>query len=186
MNQLGHWGIVLFVFGFVVFGLVARERTQAAQVVTLAALGVGLSPDADLHVASLAHRGVTHTLWAALVAGVALAAVACLVQPFSLVDRREETFYGFLTGSLGVCCHLVGDVITSMGIKPLYPLVSRSYTFDLVYAHNQAANVALLVGGVMAFQTMARHARDHDPVPTYAAGFRPSNFGLDSDTDTEA
>jgi inner membrane protein len=186
MNQLGHWGIVLFVFSFVVFGLVARERIRAAQVVTVVALGLGIAPDVDLYIAEVAHRGVTHTVWAALAVGVVLGAVAWVAEPFALVDRREESFYGFLTGTLGTCCHLLGDIITPMGIEPLSPILAQSHTFDLVYAHNRPANVIMLVVGVMAFQTMVRHARSHDPVPTHDAGFVPGDLSLDSETDTEA
>ncbi|WP_458210676.1 metal-dependent hydrolase [Haladaptatus sp. NG-SE-30] len=185
MNKLGHWGIVLFVFGFVVFGLVARNKLRGAKIVTVTGLLMGVSPDIDLRIAELAHRGITHTVPAALVAGVVLAVIAFSFKPFALSGRREEAFYGFLTGFVGVSCHLVGDLITPMGIKFFYPFVERSYTLDLVHAHYQPANLALLVLGVMTFQTTVRHARTSDPVPTYAAGFRRSDFGLDTETETD-
>lgn len=47
--------------------------------------------------------------------------------------------------------HLVGDVITPMGIRPLYPFVPTSYTLDLVAARNPTANLALLSVGCLAF-----------------------------------
>ncbi|WP_435159779.1 metal-dependent hydrolase [Haladaptatus sp. DFWS20] len=152
MNKLGHWGIVLFVFGFVVFGLVARERMRGAKIITVTGLFMEISPDVDLRIAQIAHRGITHTVWAALVAGVALAVIAFRFEPFSLTGKGEETFYGFLTGFISVGCHLVGEIITPVGIKPLYPLFSKSHTFDIVSAHNQAANLLLLVVGILAFQ----------------------------------
>lgn len=185
MNKLGHWGIVLFVFGFVVFGLVARDRMRGAKIVTVTGLVMGISPDIDIHVAEFAHRGVTHTIWGALFAGIVLAAIAFCFEPLALTGRGEEAFYGFITGFVGVSCHLIGDVITPMGIKFLYPVVSYSHTFDLVDAHNQSANLALLVLGVITFQTAVRHARLSDPVSTHDAGFRRSEFGLDGESETE-
>ena len=185
MNKLGHWGIVLFVFGFVVFGLVAREKIRGAKIVTVTGLFMGISPDIDLRIAEFAHRGVTHTVWAALVAGLVLAFLAFCFEPLSLAGRDEEAFYGFLTGFLGVGCHLVGDIITPMGIKPLFPVLATSHTFDIVSAHNQAANLLLLIVGTLTFQLTVRHAQLSDPVPTHAAGFRSAEFALDADVETE-
>ncbi len=185
MNKLGHWGIVLFVFGFVIFGLVARNKMRSAKIITVTGLLMGVSPDVDLRIAEFAHRGITHTVWAGLVAGFALATLAFCFEPLSLAGKSEETFYGFLTGFLGVCCHLAGDIITPMGLKPLYPILTRSHTFDIVSAHNQFANLLLFVVGVLTFQATIRHAQLSDPVPTHAAGFHRSDFGLDADVETD-
>ena len=75
MNPLGHFGIVLFVFGFIIFGLVTHDKIRAAKIVTVTALAMGIAPDIDLHIAQLSHRGLTHTLWAALLAGGVLALI---------------------------------------------------------------------------------------------------------------
>ncbi|WP_049972930.1 metal-dependent hydrolase [Haladaptatus cibarius] len=185
MNKLGHWGIILFIFGFVVFGLVARERMRGAKIITVTGLFIGVLPDIDLRIAQIAHRGVTHTMSAALIAGIALAVVAFSFEPLSLTGKAEETFYGFITGFVAVGCHLVGDVITPMGIKPLYPILGQSYTLDIVSAHNQSANLLLLVVGILTFQMTVRHARMSDPVPTHSTGFHRADFGLDAETEAD-
>ncbi|WP_458190337.1 metal-dependent hydrolase [Haladaptatus sp. NG-WS-4] len=183
MNKFGHWGIVLFVFRFVIFGLVARNEMRGGKIVTVTGLLMGVSPDVDLRITELAQRGITHTMWAALLAGIVLATLAFCFELLELTGRGEEAFYGFVTGFIGVSCHLAGDVITPMGIKFLFPVYQVSYTFDLVHAHNQAANFALLVLGVITFQTTVRHAQLSDPVPTHAAGFHRSEFKLDTESE---
>ncbi|GKZ16361.1 metal-dependent hydrolase [Haladaptatus sp. T7] len=185
MNPIGHLGIVLSVFGFVVFGLVARDETRAAKIVVVTALPMGLAPDIDLRITQLAHRGLTHTIWAAFLAGGVLALVAFRFEPLTLAGKGEETFYGFVTGFGGICCHLAGDVITPMGIKPLYPLLEKPHTFDLVYASNQSANLALLVFGVITFQIAVQQARIADPIPAYTLGFVHRDLGFESESGTD-
>ena len=185
MNPIGHFGIVLAVFGFVVFGLVTREETRAAKIVVVTALPMGMAPDIDLHIAQFGHRGITHTVWAALLAGGVLALLAYWLKPLALDGKREEALYGFVTGFGGICCHLAGDVITPMGIKPLYPLLDTPYTFDLVYANNQSANLALIVLGVLTFQLVVRRARSSDPIPVYVTEFIRPDLGLDSESGTD-
>ncbi|KZN26112.1 hydrolase [Haladaptatus sp. R4] len=185
MNPLGHFGIVLFVFGFVTFGLVTRDKIRAAKIVTVAALAMGIAPDIDLHMAQLSHRGLTHTLWAALLAGGVLAFIVYCFEPLALDGKREESFYGFVTGFGGVCCHLAGDVITPMGIKPLYPVLKKPHTFNLVYANNGPANIALLVVGILTFQLTVRQARKSDSIPAYDTGFDHAEFRFDSESGTD-
>lgn len=185
MNPIGHFGIVLLVFGFVIFGLVARDKTRAAKIITVTALPMGIAPDIDLQIVQLAHRGFTHTIWAAIIAGGVLAIIAFCFEPLALTGKREESFYGFVTGFGGVCCHLAGDVITPMGIKPLYPLLDKPHTFDLVYASNQPANLALFVAGILTFQLTVRQAWATDPIPAYTTGFNRSDFGFDSESGTD-
>ncbi|WP_440008377.1 metal-dependent hydrolase [Halomicrococcus sp. SG-WS-1] len=183
MNKLGHWGIVLFIFSFVVYGLVVREQTRAAKIITVSGLGMGISPDIDLYTAWFAHRGVTHTIPAALFAGGVLATLAWFITPFALTSRSEEAVYGFLTGGIGVGCHILGDIITPMGIKILYPLAPQAYTFDIISAHNLAANLLLLLFGVITFQLTVRHAQSRESGLPYAPKYRVP-FRGESDTET--
>ena len=185
MNPLGHFGIILFVFGFVIFGLVARDKTRGAKIITVTALAMGIAPDIDLHIAQLSHRGLTHTIWAALLAGGVLALIAYGFEPLALAGKREESLYGFVTGFGGICCHLAGDVITPMGIKPLYPLLEKPHTFNLVYANNGPANLALLLVGILTFQLTVHQARITDPVPAYITGFNHTDLRFDSESGTD-
>jgi len=185
MNPLGHFGITLFVFGFVIFGLVARDKMRAAKIITVTALVMGIAPDIDLQIVQLSHRGVTHTIWAAFLAGGILAFIAYCFEPLALAGKQEESLYGFVTGFVGICCHLAGDVITPMGIKPFYPLLTKPHTFDLVSAFNGPANLAFLVAGILTYQLTIHQARISDPVPAYITGFNHDELRFDSESGTD-
>lgn len=58
--------------------------------------------------------------------------------------------FGALIGVLAATSHLFGDVITPMGVAPVYPLRARAYTLDLVLAADPAANLALFLAGTVA------------------------------------
>ena len=184
MNPLGHFGIVLFVFGFAIFGLVARDKMRAAKIITVTALVMGIAPDIDLHVVQLSHRGLTHTIWAALLTGGVLALIAYCFEPLALTGKREESRYGFITGFGGICTHLAGDVITPMGIKPFYPLLTKPHTFDFIYSNNGPANLAVLAVGILTFQLTVHQAQKYDPAPAYTSGFNHADaeFRFDSES----
>jgi len=132
------------------------------------ALVVTVIPDFDLYVPWLTHRGVTHSLLAAVCFGVVVAAVvARWTDPLALSeDYVRRATLGFAVGAGSIVSHLVGDVITPMGIRPFLPLDSV-YSLNLVYAKDTGANLAFIVIGVVVFWTVYR--RSKDPVPIGAA-----------------
>ena len=111
------------------------------------AVVVSLLPDADTLLPGLVHRGVTHTLFAAVVAGVAVVLLCHLSRTVAPgLGPERAGIYG-LVGTAAVVSHLLGDVITPMGIRPLFPLWEAHHTFDIVRASSPAANTLLLLAG---------------------------------------
>lgn len=122
------------------------------------ALLFATGPDVDLHVLELVHRGLTHTVWAALAVGglttVAGEVVARATAP-ETGDRRRWSLRvtpanGGLTGGVAVGCHLLGDVLTPLGIRPFAPFVAAEYSLALVTAREPTANRVLFAAGVLA------------------------------------
>jgi inner membrane protein len=146
MYLLGHVGLAL-VSAAVLVVTTRDPRRVVVGVVVLVLLAS--APDVDLFLAGIQHRGITHTVWAALGLGSTLA-----VGGGHLARRwvtTDDTSFTFAVGTVSVLTHLAGDVITPMGIRPLYPFVSTTYSLDLVAARNPDANLALLCAGVCAF-----------------------------------
>jgi len=148
MEALGHIGVALLVYIPVAYLLfVAAERRRL--VAGLGALcAVALLPDIDIHVAGLAHRGITHTLWMALATGGLLAVVSWLFRPRPAV---LDWVVAGSVGLLGVVSHLLADVLTPMGVRPFDPLGSTMYTLDVVPATDPTANAVLFVAGAVGF-----------------------------------
>lgn len=157
MYRLGHQGANLLLFAPVFVALAAVGHAP------LAVLGVGVVfttaslPDIDIRLPLVAHRGITHTVWAALAAAVVGAGAAWLVAGA----------FGDLTESLGVSRpvvaaaaggllafsilgHLLGDALTPMGIEPFHPISDRSYSLSLCTADSWLGNRLLFGGGVVA------------------------------------
>lgn len=202
MFALGHVGITLFLYAPVAYVLdpPGEERglgTWDVWVVSAAVLT--LLPDFDVFLPGISHRGVTHTLSAAILLGVAVTLVCLAGTRSSGGNRHGLTALGFAVGAGSVVSHLLGDVITPMGVRPFFPASRAHYTLDLVYARNVEANLALFVVGVATFWAVRRRwllrAEEHaalsraDPLgptaPTRSAsaGTRPGRSPLRADGD---
>ncbi|WP_435178389.1 metal-dependent hydrolase [Halorussus sp. AFM4] len=145
----GHYGMALALYAVVGYALLRRGYVRDALSGGGIVLAYAMFPDLDGRVDFLVHRGVTHTLWFA--AGVGLFCV--LVVSTTLQDRpRREAIRGalwaFFLGSFAVVAHLLADVINPWGVMPVYPVSPVLYSLDLVRATNDAANYAMLAGGV--------------------------------------
>lgn len=173
----GHVGIALLAYAPVAYLLVRFGRDRRMWGGVLVLLAVVMWPDVDLYVAGLAHRGITHTVWTALLVGILVAGIAWGCTPLARARRYSVAVFGFQVGTLGIVAHLLGDVATPMGIRPLYPLYRESYTLDLVLANDVQANTGLLVAGVAAVWLALGYARIHGHIevpaePETAAGDR--------------
>lgn len=160
MHRKGHIGLGHLLYSPLAFVLALSEAW------TLLALGlVGITffsyaPDFDLQMPLVDHRGITHTYLAAGVAGVlsmvvlGWLAVAGIVGTVGglppLVSTILVALFGFAVGALGVLSHLLGDVLTPMGINPWQPFGGETVSLELVYASNRWANGALSLAGGLA------------------------------------
>ena len=115
------------------------------------AVGGAMIPDLDMRIPGIQHRGITHTVWFALVAGISLGVGGVVLGSSSgaLVAVGLGAF-GFLVGTLTVGAHLLADALTPMGVRPLEPVDDREVSLDVAKAANPLANYALLSLGIAA------------------------------------
>jgi inner membrane protein len=148
--RAGHLGVSLLVCLPVAVALVLVGRPDLAVLGELCVLSVASLPDVDHELPLVSHRGVTHTVWFALLVGSGFGAVGWVLggRP-ATPPALELGVAGFAFGTLGICAHLLGDVLTPMGVTPLWPLSGRTVTIDLVRAKNPVANYGLLGVGVV-------------------------------------
>ncbi|WP_336003132.1 metal-dependent hydrolase [Halorientalis halophila] len=151
MYKAGHVGVSLLVFLPVGVGLVLAGRPELALLGEAVMLALASLPDVDHELPLISHRGVIHTVWFALLVGVALGAVGWVLggRPATPTDA-ELAVAGFGFGTLGIVAHLLGDVLTPMGITPFWPLSRRTISLRVVRARNPLANYGLLAAGVFA------------------------------------
>lgn len=153
MYPPGHVGIALALYAPIGLVLLLRGRARLAVAGTVLVAGLTLLPDVDKWLPWFVHRGRTHTVWFALAVGGWLAGAASFVGGCRTQERAGVLGYaafGFCVGTLAVLAHLLGDVITPMGIRPFYPLSEFSYTFGLVFASDATANARLFAVGCVA------------------------------------
>lgn len=152
MRWEGHVGIA-----FILFAPVAFASSYAGYLEPLALSLAGLVfgatvPDIDLEVGFLDHWGSTHTVFAGLGLGLCYGAAAIFLYlrgPLEggIVDVLLGVSLAVALGFGAVVSHLLGDVITPMGIRPFYPLSDAHYSLGLVLSNNERANRGLLSAG---------------------------------------
>lgn len=151
----GHLGLGLLACAAIVaLGPRRRPAVAACAPVVLAS-----APDIDLYLAGIPHRGITHTVWAVVGLGLGLAAVAGLWTRRRGTERIADVTLAFAAGVVAGSMHLIGDVVTPMGIRPLHPLLATSYSLDLVASRNPTANLVLLCAGCAAVGLVAVRER---------------------------
>lgn len=152
MHREGHLGAALGLYapvGF--FTYVAGSPVPAVAGAGVACL-LAMLPDQDIRIPLVSHRGITHTVWfALLIGGVLGAAGAFLGGQTGTQGVLGAGGFGFVVGFVTIASHILADALTPMGVKPFAPLRNRTYTLALVTASNPIANYALLlVGGALA------------------------------------
>lgn len=162
MYRTGHLGASLLAFAPVGFALARAGEPLLAYVAGATMLWFATLPDCDLRISFLRHRGPTHTLAFGALVGGAFAAVGYVLDgafaavgvpsatPAAIPPELDVAAFGFGLGVLTVAAHLLGDVITPMGVRPLWPVSNRRYALGWVRAANAAANYALFALGVFA------------------------------------
>jgi inner membrane protein len=69
MYRLGHTGIALLVLAPLSYGLLEAHRPFLPLIISLGVLGIEPLPDYDFKIPFLDHRGVSHSLFAAVSVG---------------------------------------------------------------------------------------------------------------------
>jgi inner membrane protein len=147
----GHVGASLAVYAPLGFLVTAFTSIELGAVGAVGVASLAMVPDLDTRIPVVKHRGITHTVWFALLVGVAFGVVGLAV---GLQDGVAEALLfggaGFLFGTVTIVSHLLADALTPMGIRPFAPVRDDEYTLDLFTAANPLANYALLgLGGVI-------------------------------------
>lgn len=149
MHRNGHYGVNLAVYAPVVFVLTALGYTTLALLGGAVVVGGAMLPDLDQRIPKVKHRGPTHTIWFALAVGVIVGLAGTVATwPQGIVVALGVGAFGLCVGTLTIVAHILADVLTPTGVRPLAPVQDKKYTLDVVTAANPIANYALLVGGV--------------------------------------
>lgn len=137
---------------------------ELSEVFALGMVGIAfwsIAPDVDMSL-PIRHRGPTHTFLAAGVAGALSAVVAVylastgtggggeIVIRSSILAMLAAAGFGFFIGFYGVVSHLLGDVVTMVGLRPWKPFSNRKHGLRLVLAKNKRVNQGLMTAGGMA------------------------------------
>ncbi len=154
MYREGHIGAGLLMYAPVgaVSTIVGFQSAAIVGLVVMVALA--MVPDQDQRIPGLTHRGITHTVWFAVLLGVGGGLLGGYVG-HAVSDGRFWVFlgglvFGTVVGALSVLAHIAADALTPMGVTPFAPLDDRHYTLDLVCASNTIANHLLFVIGMLA------------------------------------
>ncbi|SEO98347.1 inner membrane protein [Halogranum amylolyticum] len=157
MYRFGHFGVSLLVFAPIGFLLVTAGAVELAFVTGATMVWLSTLPDVDHKLPYVTHRGPTHSLlFAAFVGGVFAAVGVFLERNLGLVVTVDGVgtvglgAFGFLLGSVTVVAHLLGDVITPMGVNFLWPLSTKRYSLSLTPAKSTVWNYGLFALGVFA------------------------------------
>jgi inner membrane protein len=150
-------------------GLLAVIATPAVGAVFLmGALGGTGIPDLDQKTSLVKHRGWTHTIWFSTVLtivsfpGYVILFTTILppeILPFVSASPIVLSSVFAIGMGFGVLSHLLGDVITPMGIRPFSPLTPRQlcdrtpsekkYVFEIAKASNRWLNQGALGVGIL-------------------------------------
>lgn len=106
-------------------------------------------PDIDLHL-NVTHRGPTHSIWFAILAGLVYAAIL-VYSGMGGLSMMETAGVGFASGFVGVIGHMIGDMITPMGVAPLEPVSSYFVGLAWCKSANERVNRGLMQTGVYLF-----------------------------------
>ena len=166
MNRSGHWGLAMLWYSPVVFGALSTDLRTFPLVIagTVLVSGLCMLPDLDQRLPLVKHRGITHTIWFALLVGVILGGSAFLMvniaghSAFGQWIPSERVlgsplaitvgwFFGG-TGVLVVISHLFGDWLTKMGIRPYSPIWRHKHRLGITHADSWIWNSVLYVIGV--------------------------------------
>jgi inner membrane protein len=154
MHREGHVGAALALYAPI--GVLASVAASPAFAVAGGAGAVLLAtlPDQDMRIPLVSHRGITHTVWFALLVGGVLGAAAGYLAGESgyagttgMGTPLGVGAFAFAVGFVTIASHILADALTPMGVTPFAPLRERKYTVGVATASNPIANYALLVAG---------------------------------------
>lgn len=152
MHREGHIGVGFFIYSPFAYFFIDAGWTLLFGLGMVAIGAWSFLPDIDMTL-PIRHRGPTHSIVFAACAGLLTALVfAWLFTQVTSVGAPLLTMVlvGFSMGFLGVLGHIIGDVLTPMGVQPWWPRSNSKYSLDVVYAADKQANKQLSMLGAVA------------------------------------
>lgn len=161
MHSEGHVGVNFLLYAPAAYLFVTQDWMLTF---AFGAIGMGVwatLPDIDMTL-PIPHRGPTHSFLFAAAAGTLtgiLFGYGAMVGVLELTSLRSSAWplasvagvgIGFAVGFVGVTGHLLGDVLTPMGVRPWWPRSGRSYSLEMVLAADEEANKRLSMIGAVA------------------------------------
>lgn len=125
MNREGHVEAALALYAPVGFFMKVSGFPSLAMVGAIGAVALAMLPDQDIRIPVVFHRGITHTIWfALLVAGVLGLAGAFLGREKGVAGGIWVGIFAAVVGFVTIVSHIAADAITPMGVN----LLPRSRT----------------------------------------------------------
>jgi len=162
MHGPGHYGINALLFAPFLYVFAMFNQLELALFVGCIMWITARLPDKDIYfddsfsqgsailsLVPISHRGITHTVWFAPAVGLVTGAGLAYL-PIPGTTQFGRVFVGIFFGTLGITGHLLGDIITPMGLKPLAPASNQKWSFTICTASNFFANSLFFLTGVLA------------------------------------
>lgn len=150
MLRTGHTGLALLA----VSPILAWWADNGLRLPLLAWVAIALIaarvPDLDRRLPGVSHRGLTHTVWFVLLLPLGAVVGLAIHLGASGPSAGGLLWWGFLAAVAGGLSHLLGDALTPMGVRPLWPTSDRRLAVGLVRAGDPIPNYLLLLLGVGA------------------------------------
>jgi inner membrane protein len=147
MYSKGHAGLTLLLMSLIMLPFPFGENSL---IIILLSTMLSTLPDVDLKWQRsgipIHHRGFTHSVLFAIVAGFVFGTVFWYTH-----DTMTWVGLGFISGFMGVVSHMVGDALTYMPFKPLWPFDKREISFGVCSASDKSVNEGLMSVGSAAF-----------------------------------
>lgn len=151
MHREGHIGAALVAYAPVGAITLGSGFNKLAIFGAFGAVGLAMAPDVDLRIPGIQHRGITHTVWFALVVGGLCGIAGAYVGASEgIIAALGLAVWGFLVGALTIAAHVLADALTPAGVRPFAPYRAEEYSLAMARASNPIANYLLLGIGVAA------------------------------------
>ncbi len=137
MHREGHMGLTMLLFSLAMLPI---GYSQDGVVLIVLAGAVSFIPDLDIEY-GIPHRTYTHNILAALILGT----IAGVLGGY-YGDLRWGAI-GFLALFGGIMSHLLGDAITYMKFKPLWPFSHREVAWGFFKSSDAILNRGFFYAG---------------------------------------
>ena len=149
VHQEGHFGLNMLLYAPIAYMLASQGEMLLLGYTMVGVIAMAPFPDIDMKIEGIRHRGPTHSVWFAALMGAIYAAVLVIAGTGGL-SVVQLAAVGFASGFVGVIGHMLGDIITPMGVAPFEPISSYWKGFGWVKSADKRVNRGFMQAGVYA------------------------------------